>query len=311
MSRRAILLLIAGTIAAFTAISVKNRLSQAPAEQSASAAASRVVIAKHDLSPGSFVQAAQDLGWGVPPPVSAAATAPGENARPANPEEGTAGAAKEIYLYEGAVNLADFNGAVVRRLIHAGDPVPTSALMKSGEGGFMSAVLNQGMRAVSIAVTPTSGNAGFISPGDHVDLIVTHRIKTSGGGNGSGESVVSETFARNVRVVAVDQMLDNPDNKAIVAKTVTVEVAPRQAEEIAVASEMGTISVALRSLSEPTPGVRKAGSNANALTDLYGEGDAGYTRDTDLMQLKSAIVPHVQVIRGDKSETVEFYRGAQ
>jgi pilus assembly protein CpaB len=177
--------------------------------------------------------------------------------------------------------------------------------MKSGEGGFMSAVLNPGMRAVSIAVTPTSGNAGFISPGDHVDLIVTHRIKTGGNANSGGsESVVSETFARNVRVVAIDQMLDNPDNKAIIAKTITVEVTSRQAEEVAVASAMGTISVALCSLSEPA----KTAANMNA---VIGQGNTNYMRSSDVMQLKSAIVPHVQVIRGDKTETVEFFRDSQ
>ena len=300
MSRRVILLFIAGIIAAFTAISVKNRLSESPAPKPA-AVSNRVVIARHDLEPGSFVQAAQDLDWGPAPTPNVPAKVP-----PPKPGEAPH-AGGESYLHENAIKLSDFNGAVVRRTIHAGDAVPTDALMKSGEGGFMSAVLNPGMRAVSIAVTPTSGNAGFISPGDHVDLIVTHRIKTAGTANGGGsESVVSETFARSVRVVAVDQMLDNPDNKAIIAKTVTVEVTPRQAEEVAVASAMGTISMALCSLAEP-----KTAAAPNPVVTRLSEGGANYTRDSNLMQFKSAIVPHVQVIRGDKSETVEFYRDTQ
>lgn len=277
MSRRAILLLIAGIIAAFTAISVKNRLSQAPVKAPAPVV-SHIVIAKHDLSPGNFIQAG-DLDWGAAPKLPAGK------------------GAAEHYLYEGAVQLADFNGAVVRRAVHANDPVPVDALMKSGEGSFLSAVLDPGMRAVSIAVNATSGNAGFVSPGDHVDLIVTHRIKTDGGMGGS-ESVVSETFAHDVRVVAIDQQLDNPENKATIAKTITVEVTPRQAEEVAVASMMGTISVALRSLAE-TPKTKAAHAGQ------------GYTSGADIMQLKSAIVPHVQVIRGDKSETVEFFRNGQ
>jgi pilus assembly protein CpaB len=304
MSRRVILLIIAGVIAAFTAISVKNRLSEAPPEKPVVVTANRVVIAKHDLSPGNFIQAAQDLDWGPAPApnVSAKAAPPQPGEAPA-PEENTA---IDTYLHENAVHLTDFNGAVVRHLIHTGDAVPADALMKSGEGGFMSAVLNPGMRAVSIAVNATSGNAGFVSPGDHLDLIVTHHLKTSGN-NSNDESVVSETFARNVRVVAVDQMLDNPDNKAVVAKTLTVEVTSRQAEEVAVAAAMGSISVALRSLAEPK---HARSGKANALTDLYGEDNTDYTSDADLMQ-KNAIVPHVQVIRGDKSEMIEFYRDTQ
>lgn len=293
MPRRAILLLIAGIIAAFTAISVKNRLSEAPAPKPA-AVSNHVVIARQDLEPGSFVQAAQDLGWGPAPAPNVPANAP-----PPKPGEAPAVPHEETYLHENAVKLSDFNGAVVRRLVHAGDAVPADALMKSGEGGFMSAVLNPGMRAVSIGVTPISGNAGFISPGDHVDLIVTHHIKTAGNANSGGsESVVSETFAHDVRVVAIDQQLDNPENKATIAKTITVEVTPRQAEEVAVASMMGTISVALRSLAE-TPKTKAAHAGQ------------GYTSGADIMQLKSAIVPHVQVIRGDKSETVEFFRNGQ
>lgn len=313
MSRRVLLMLIAGLIAAFTAVSVRNRLAQAPVEQVAQTAA-RVVVAKHDLAPGTFVQGAQDLDWG-PAPAPAQKPNAGEN-----PDY-----VPEQFLFEGAVKLTDFNGAVVRRQLHAGDPVSQSALTKAGEGGFMSAVLEAGMRAVSIAVNATSGNAGFISPGDRIDLIVTHRLKKrSTEGVSNEESVISETFVRNVRVVAVDQMLDNPENKAILAKTVTVEVSPRQAEQVAVAAEMGKISIALRSAApeeakKPTEATG-TGENANVLTDLYGNAvtpvpnDTGFTRDSDVspvLEHKMLSVPRVQVIRGDKSENLEFYQDAQ
>jgi len=139
-------------------------------------------------------------------------------------------------------------------------------------------------------VNATSGNAGFISPGDRVDLIITHRIKIQSGGEGRGqESVVSETFVRNVRVLAVDQMLDNPENKAILAKTVTVEVNDAQAEQIAVATEMGKISMALRSLAgAPKSGSR--GATEKDISPIMGTG----------------AMPRVRVIRGDEIENVEF-----
>jgi len=149
------------------------------------------------------------------------------------------------------------------------------------------------MRAVSVAVNATSGNAGFISPGDRVDLIVTHRIKIQGGGEtGAQESVVSETFVHNVRVLAVDQMLDNPENKAILAKTVTVEVNDTQAEQIAVATEMGKISMALRSLTTE---------------QIVGQPHESRTTQDDVSKsLGGGVVPRIRVIRGDQVENMEF-----
>ena len=299
-SGRTLLFTIAAVIAAFTAISVRSRLSQAPVEPVA--VANHIIVAKHDISAGSFV-GAQDLDWGNAPVE--------ENANPNNPSE--------PLLHEGAVKLTDFNGAVVRRPVHAGEPVPASALMKSGEGGFMSAVLNPGMRAVSISVTAASGNAGFISPGDHVDLILTRRIKPIQGKDqpDTQEHTVGRIFIRNIRVIAVDQMLDNPENKAILAKTVTVEVSDSQAEEVAVAEEAGKISLALRSLPNQPDMPKTADS---PIADLYGAQAVaahtapatGYTRDSDLGSLpQNGGSVTVRVIRGDQVQNLEFFKEGQ
>ncbi len=336
MSRRALLLLLAGGIIIFTIVLLRSRLNDVPVVPAATttpAQASRIVVAKRDLVVGSFIQGLQDLDWGAAPDASAPALAAqqqqpqADNANPDAPQPSApqpVSVARENYLYEGAVKLTDFNGAVVRRALHAGDPVPQFAIMKSGEGGFMSAVLEPGMRAVSIGVNPTSGNAGFVSPGDRIDLIVTHRIKAPQLNNASStdEFVVSETFVRNARVVAVDQMIDNPENKAILAKTITVEVSPRNAEAIAVAADLGKISIALRSLSTPdsklsdrssdnsAPHEAAAGEKEGAKDtgDLtHGE---GYTRDSDISELlsnhKSPIGARVHVLHGDKSENIDF-----
>jgi pilus assembly protein CpaB len=302
VSSRTLLLVIAGVIAAFTAISVRNRLSQVQVVSEPVVQvpiSTRVIVARHDIAPGTFIQSS-DLDWGVAPDTGSEAT-----------------------LHEGAVKLEDFNGAVVRREVHSGDPVPQSSVMKSGEGGFMSAVLDAGMRAVSIGVTATSGNAGFVSPGDHIDLIVTHHIKPQGNNANGTDTVVSETFVHNVRVVAIDQMLDNPDNKAVLAKTITVEVSPRQAEQVAVAEEMGKISVALRSLLSPAakaamkqPDAKPLSPEAKKLNELYGNAPmattvdtSNYTRDSDIssmLEQKSATSTHVHVIRGDQIENLQF-----
>ena len=284
-SRKLVILLVAGVIVAFGAVALRSRIASQPAAPEAQLV--RVVIAKNDIAPGTLVQAGSDLMWGPPP-------------------ENTQGVA---VIQEGSTSLEAFNGAVARKQLKAGEAIDQSALMKSGEGGFMSAVLEPGMRAVSIAVTATSGNAGFISPGDRVDLIVTHRIKFSTGVSGNAgaeeESVVSETFVQDVRVLAVDQMLDNPENKAILAKTVTVEVSDRQAEQVAVATEMGKISIALRSLTNPQKTEDAASTVTPAVTDLYGN----YTRDSDVSQLLGGSVsPRMRVIRGDQVENLEFIK---
>lgn len=279
---RLILLVIAGIIVAFAAIAIRNHMSEsdAPAVVDKAPVSNRVIVAKHDIAAGTLVQGLQDLDW-------------------ANIDESEM---KENYLRENMAKPEDFMGAVARRTMHAGDVVTLGTLSKAGEGGFMSAVLEPGMRAVSVAVTATSGNAGFISPGDKVDLIVTHRIKSKD--NSGQDSVISETFVRNVRVLAVDQMLDNPENKAVLAKTVTVEVNPHQAEQVAVANEMGKISMALRSLGA-MPTAQPATGTPNGINDLYGE----FTRDSDVSQALShgaAVTPHIRVIRGDQIENLEL-----
>ena len=299
MSKRTLLLLVAAFIAAFTAILVKHRLSEAPPVQTAQKA--RVLIARQDLSPGSFAQAA-DLSWGPAPDV---APPPGIAGQETDLSKNVA--PQTAYIYEGTAKLEDFNGAVVREQVHAGDPIPASALMKAGAGGLLSAVLNPGMRAVSIGVTPNSDDApfvsGFVLPGDHVDLIVTrefNRTLNNGREQESRKIVFSKIFVQNVRVLAVDQSLDNPDNKAIVAKTVTVEVTPTQAQEIAVASELGKISISLRS-------AVVAGSAADQKAEAAALAQSNVS-DSDIDGGgKSDVSMQVKVYRPKEVQNLDFY----
>jgi pilus assembly protein CpaB len=123
-------------------------------------------------------------------------------------------------------------------------------------GGFMAAVLPQGMRAVAIDITPESDAGGFILPNDHVDVILTRRDKWAEKVGGV-EKYISETILRNVRVLAVDQSIEDKEGqKVAVGKTITVELDPQQAEMLALARQLGTISLTLRSLLDsqsPTP----------------------------------------------------------
>ena len=306
-SRRLIIMLVMGVVVIFGVIAIRSFMGTpepaAPEEQPI-----RIVVATRDIAQGSVVQASQDFEW----------------------KEIGKDELQETYLREGQFQVETLNGAIVRRQLRAGEAVTQSALTRAGAGGFLSAVLEPGMRAVSVAVNPTSGNAGFISPGDRVDLIVTHRIHAHGSTNSLEGAVVSETFVRNVRVIAVDQMLENSDNRAVLAKTITVEVTPRQAEQIAVASDLGKISMVLRSLAngevkappesaaadtaEPkATAADAADNNAPALTDLYGNitpapDHRSYTRDSDVSGAldTGGLSSTIRVIRGDQVENISL-----
>lgn len=221
--------------------------------------------------------------------------------------------------------LSDFDGAVARRAFAKGEPMLKNQMVRSTEGGFMAAVLDGGKRAVSIAVDSTSGNAGFIFPGDRVDLILTHAVSRQ-----SVQSRASETFIEDVRVLAVDQRLDNPENKAVLAKTVTLEVTPKQAEEINLAKDLGKISLSLRSLASSkkpvvvtppvTAGDITAGEPESLDDILRNNGGANpettsdtpapnVTRDTEVSRLISpedAAGSQVTVIRGSERTQVQF-----
>ncbi len=145
----------------------------------------------------------------------------------------------------------DVIGAVIISPVRAGTPLRRDALLLPGQDGFLAAVLDPGMRAVSIAVDAVSGNAGHIFPGDRVDLVLTQRIETAAERDDPGRGWASETILRNVQVIAVDQKLTSDltqRDTGAVARTITLEVTQRDAERIAVARNLGAISLTLRSL---------------------------------------------------------------
>jgi pilus assembly protein CpaB len=234
------------------------------------------------------------------------------------------------YITSDAHQIEEFNGAVARRSIAAGELITSADIMRSNEGGFMSAVLTPGMRAVSISVNLTSGNAGFVFPGDKVDLLLTHKIPST---IPNDTELASETFIQNVRVLAIDQMLDNPENKAVVAKTITLEVTPKQAEMINVATNLGSISISLRSLATDSKGAPVAsdkpatgatvtpaaaatpipvtGATAPAQQDHISPGGIPYSTDSDVSKLmgdKNSVRAKVSVYHGSTNEQVDFHQ---
>ncbi|QJU59508.1 Flp pilus assembly protein CpaB [Sphingomonas sp. AP4-R1] len=159
---------------------------------------------------------------------------------------------QQAYYIRGTTDQQTLNGTVVRFPITAGQPITQGALVKPGDRGFLAAALAPGMRAVTISVSMASGVAGFVFPGDRVDLLLTQSV--SGGGDGEPLKA-SETIVRNLRVLATDQKTDksvDDAGKTVVTafSNVTLEATPKLSEKIAVAQTMGSLSLSLRPIAD-------------------------------------------------------------
>ncbi|MBX3593123.1 Flp pilus assembly protein CpaB [Sphingomonas sp.] len=177
------------------------------------------------------------------------------------------------YFKRDGTDLKSLQGTVVRYAIPAGQPLTQGALVKPGDRGFLAAALAPGMRAVTVPVSAQAAVAGFVFPGDRVDLILTQAVP--GGGDGPPLKA-SETVLRNLRVLATDQRTDkqsDENGKTVVAtySTVTVEATPRIAEKIAVAQTIGALSLSLRSIADNAGDLEEAIA-AGEVT--VGDGDA-------------------------------------
>ena len=136
------------------------------------------------------------------------------------------------------------------RLSSTGEPIREAKLVNAKGSGFMAAILPSGMRAVSTQISPETGAGGFILPNDHVDVILTRRDREAEKATGA-EVHVSETILNNIRVLAIDQTVEEKNGqKVVVGKTATLELTPRQAETLALAQQLGTLSLALRSITD-------------------------------------------------------------
>ena len=159
---------------------------------------------------------------------------------------------EKAYYIKGQQAATSLNGTVVRYPITAGQPITQGAVIAPNDRGFLAAALGPGMRAVTISVSAQSSVAGFVFPGDRVDLLLTQSV--AGGGDGTPLKA-SETIVRNIRVLATDQRTDKTadENGKTVVQTfsnVTLETTPKISEKIAVAQTLGTLSLSLRSIAD-------------------------------------------------------------
>lgn len=263
-SRKIILLVGALLVAGLTAFMARSLLSGSAAPTASAAAAApvdgpEVLVATRALPIGTILDATalKFQPW---------------------PKELVDGA----YFIKSTTDLKSLQGTVVRNAITAGQPITQGMLVKPGDRGFLAAALGPGMRAVTVPVSVQTGVAGFVFPGDRIDLVLTQTVP--GGGDGPPLKV-SETVMRNLRVLATDQRTDNTtgeDGKSIVKtfSNVTIEATPKIAEQIAVAQTLGSLSLSLRSLAD----------NGQELEQAIASGDVRVPEGTDPKAEKAMLV---------------------
>jgi len=192
-----------------------------------------VLVAKSDLGRGQLI-GPSDVGWQTWPAAAANPSFVKKSDRPDG--------------------INEFVGAMVRVAVVAGDPIRAPNVVMAKGSGFMAAALPQGMRAVAMDISPEAGAGGFILPQDHVDVVLTRRDKAAERASGV-EKFVSETILRNVQVLAVDQAIEERNDrndknpaKTLIGKTVTLELTEAQAETLSLSRQMGSLSLTLRSI---------------------------------------------------------------
>lgn len=264
-----ILLAVAMTIAGLTAFLVNSLLGDreappAAGPQAAGPATEPVLVAAADLKPGAAVKA-EDLRYETWPAAAIDA--------------------RLVRRGGGEDPKGQFVGAILRRPVIAGEPMTSGVVFRPGDAGIMAGILAPGMRAVTVAVSPTTGVGGFVLPHDRVDIVLDQDVRNTaanalpGQGEPLGGRIVrfaSEVVLADLRVLAVDDKLAKPDAAAnLPARTVTLEVTPKDAEILLAAAKLGELSLALRSLAAAEPPVAPG---------------AGYTGDIDSSRALQAAV---------------------
>ena len=145
-----------------------------------------------------------------------------------------------------AGSFSDFNQLVpagkrrvVLRPMTTNEPILTTKLAGEGLGPSIAYLLPDGMRAAAVRINDVSGVAGFVQPHDAVDVLITRQM-------GPGASQVTDVLLQNVKVIAIDQNAHGANGQPILAKTATLEVNPTDAQKLALAQQIGSLSLVLR-----------------------------------------------------------------
>ncbi|HLY47116.1 MAG TPA: Flp pilus assembly protein CpaB [Stellaceae bacterium] len=302
-ARTLILLFVAIVLAGGTALLARSYLAAQRAQETQATpvapVARSVLVARADIRRGQILRP-DDLTWQVWPD----------------------GSLDKNYIVSGGPKKPDsFVGWVAINPIAGGEPITDAKIISPGNRGFLAAVLRPGMRAISVPVTITSGISGFVFPGDYVDLLLTYPVPSQS----KFEHKAAETVMHNVRVIGMDQRVESKAGEVVPAHTATFEVSPKQSEVIALATQIGQLSLSLHSLVTASGG--EGGAAAGAApggllpppADSFDAAAVTYTVDSEI----SPLLPKfggsgkeagegitVTILRGSKSEAAKLGEAA-
>lgn len=155
----------------------------------------------------------------------------------------------------GTVSELTATKRIVLTPIEVNEPILASKITGPGQRATLSAMLGDGMKAVTIRVNDVEGVAGFTQPGDHVDVVLTRP--------GERKASINDVIIQNVRVLAVDQLADQTTEKPVVVKAVTLEVDETGGQKLALAMQVGTLSLLLRKAGEVAEAATRQLTNAD------------------------------------------------
>ena len=195
------------------------------------------------------------------------------------------------------------------RPITSGDAV-TEAKLKPKEGaagsGFMTYVVPQGHRAVTVAVNEVAGVAGFLTPSDRIDVIVTTPVPDN------EKESVSKIILENVPVLATGQVTDHKEGKPVVVPTVTLDLLPEDAEKIVLSSSKGSLQLLLRNFSDIARVETRGATIAKVLTGVERPHPPKVvTAAAPARQVRAAPKPATVVKASAPSYTLEIVRGTE
>lgn len=245
---RIAILAVAAIAAIAVALLVRGMMApKAPAPVAAVEPAkpmARVLVAKRDLPIGTRLAAA-DMDWQSWPTEALNATLITDGAAPAPKAEGAAKAVQAAGdLVSTPSRIEAIEGAIVKEAFLKGEPIVGRKIVRGGEGGFLSVVLQPGMRAISVPVSADAAAGGFILPGDRVDVMQSHDA-------GGDKGFITETLVTNVRVLAIDQTITpEKDARSIIGSVATLEIPANDTEVIVRGKAQGPMLLSLRAVTD-------------------------------------------------------------
>lgn len=314
MGRRLVVVMLIAALIAGGVFYFARMVQQSSAPSGKQSAAVSAPVPSNAVSTSNVLVAAKDLPAGTLIQANSLVFRPWP----------TSGIDDASHVVEGKASMEEFQGAVLRSGARSGEPLLRGNMIKRGESGFLAAVLKPGMRAVTVSVNENTGVAGFVFPGDVVDLVLSHVVNLSDSAGTLRPHNVSETVMHNLRVIAVDQRASDQEQIPAVARGVTLEATPEQAERLALIQRMGEVRLVLRPLAKATEEAEQGGE-AQAVTATptpmlgpdgqpIGPDGRTFTLDSDLSQIISPpggstsgsnAGGSIQVVRGNQSQEAE------